>query len=45
MIGIDVVDTKNNVLKSASVKEDIFDAEIKEHLVHEVVVMQMANRR
>jgi large subunit ribosomal protein L4 len=45
MAGIDVVDTKNNVLKSASVKEGIFDAEIKEHLVHEVVVMQMANRR
>lgn len=45
MLGLDVVDAKNNIIRSASVKEDIFDTKVKEYLVHDVVVMQLANRR
>lgn len=45
MINLNIVDTKNNIIKSASVKEDIFNTKIKEHLIHDVVVMQLANRR
>ena len=42
---LSIVDTKNKKVGSLEVSEDVFGADIHEHLLHEVVVMQLANRR
>ena len=40
-----IVDTKNKKVGSLEVSEDVFGADINEHILHEVVVMQLANKR
>jgi large subunit ribosomal protein L4 len=42
---LDVVDTKNQKVGSFQVSDDVFCTNVNEHLLHEVVVMQLANRR
>lgn len=42
---LSIVDNKNEKVGSLKVNEDIFGADINEHLLHEVVVMQLANKR
>ncbi len=42
---LSIVDTKNKKVGSLEVSEDVFGADINEHLLHEVVVMQLANKR
>ncbi len=42
---IDVIDTKKNKVGDAELAPEIFEGEIKRHLVHDVVVNQMANHR
>ena len=42
---LSIVDTKNKKVGSLEVSEDVFGADINEYLLHDVVVMQLANRR
>ena len=42
---LDVVDTKNQKVGSFQVSDDVFCTNVNEHLLHEVIVMQLANRR
>jgi large subunit ribosomal protein L4 len=42
---LDVVDTKNQKIGSFQVSDDVFCTNVNEHLLHEVIVMQLANRR
>ncbi len=42
---LDVVNTKNEKVDSLELPAAIFDAPVKPHLLHEVVRMQLANRR
>jgi large subunit ribosomal protein L4 len=42
---LNIVNTKNKKIGSLKVSEDVFGADINEHLLHEVVVMQLANKR
>ncbi len=45
MSSLDILDLNMNVVGKTDLKEEIFDVKVKEHLIHQVVVMQMANRR
>ena len=45
MAKIDVVDMSVNKVASLDLHERIFSCEVKPHLMHEVVVMQLASRR
>ncbi len=40
-----IVDTKNKKVGSLEVSEDVFGVDVNEHILHEVVVMQLANKR
>jgi large subunit ribosomal protein L4 len=42
---LNVRNQQNETIGSADVPEAVFGAEVKPHLLHEVVVMQLANRR
>ncbi|MBI5167393.1 MAG: 50S ribosomal protein L4 [candidate division NC10 bacterium] len=42
---LDVVNVKNEKVGEISLPEDIFGAPVKEHLLHQVVVMQRSRRR
>lgn len=42
---LELRNVENEVVGSRSVKEEVFGAPIKEHLLHEVVVAQLAQRR
>jgi large subunit ribosomal protein L4 len=41
----EIVDRTRNKIGEAQLADDIFNAEIKPHLIHDVVKMQLANRR
>ncbi|MBI4596144.1 MAG: 50S ribosomal protein L4 [Candidatus Tectomicrobia bacterium] len=45
MLELDVIDQNKQVVGKRELPEIIFSAELKEHLIHDVVVMQLANRR
>ncbi|MBI4640336.1 MAG: 50S ribosomal protein L4 [Candidatus Tectomicrobia bacterium] len=45
MMELDVLDTAGNAVEKVQLNDAIFNSEMKPHLVHEVVVMQLANRR
>ena len=42
---MDVYDTDKNKVSEIYLHDDIFDTEVKEHLISDVIVMQQANRR
>lgn len=42
---IDVVDIKNTKIDTCPLAQEIFGTEVKPHLMHDVVKMQLANRR
>jgi large subunit ribosomal protein L4 len=42
---LDVVNEKNERVGEVSLDDEIFDGQVREHLIHEVVVMQLASRR
>ncbi len=42
---LNIVDIKNKKIGSLDVNEDVFGVSVNEHLLHQVVVMQLANRR
>jgi len=42
---VDIVDITNNKVGEVSLSDGIFGVEVKPHLIHEVVKMQLANRR
>lgn len=42
---VDILNTENQVVSKLDLNEQIFDAQVKEHLVHQVVRMQLASRR
>lgn len=42
---VDIIDLKKNKVGEASLSEGVFGVEVKTHLMHEVVKMQLANRR
>jgi large subunit ribosomal protein L4 len=42
---VDIVDITNKRVGEAQLADEIFGVEIKPHLIHEVVKMQLANRR
>ncbi len=45
MATMEVIDQAGQKVSEVTLKEEIFSAEIKPHLIHEVVKMQLANRR
>jgi large subunit ribosomal protein L4 len=45
MISLDIYNINNEKVKEVEVPESIFDVEIKEHLLHDVVCYQLAKRR
>lgn len=45
MATIDVFDTKKNKIGSMDLADSVFAAEVKEHLIHEAVRVQLTNRR
>lgn len=45
MLSLDIVDINRNIVGKTELREEIFNAKVKEHLIHKVVVMQMTNRR
>lgn len=45
MPAVDILDTKKIKVGEALLADTIFDVEVKPHLVHDVVKMQLANRR
>jgi len=45
VLSLDIIDINRNVVGKTELKEEIFDVKVKEHLIHQVVVMQMTNRR
>lgn len=45
MLGLNVYDIENNKVSEIELNDSVFDAEIKEALIYEVVKMQMAARR
>lgn len=45
MASIDVINQKGEKVDTVELADEIFNSEIKEHLVHEVVVWQLAKRR
>ena len=45
MATVTVVNANNEKVDSLTLPAAIFDAEVKPHLLHEVVRMQLANRR
>ena len=42
---LDVVNHQNERVGEVALDEEIFDGRVREHLIHEVVVMQLAGRR
>ncbi len=42
---LDVVNDKNERVGEVTLDDEIFDGRVREHLIHEVVVMQLARRR
>lgn len=44
-MNIEIVDAEKKVVETVEVEDGIFDAEVKEHLIHDVIRMQLANRR
>ena len=42
---LDVIDRNNQKIGSVELSEDVFGVEVKPHLLHEVVVWQLAKRR
>ena len=42
---LDIVDSNNEKIGKLNACEDVFGAKVNEHLLHQVVVMQLANRR
>ena len=42
---LDVVNHQNERVGEVALDEEIFDGRVREHLIHEVVVMQLADRR
>jgi len=42
---VDVFNVRNQVVSQVDLNERVFDAPVAEHLVHQVVRMQLANRR
>jgi large subunit ribosomal protein L4 len=42
---LDVVNQKNERVGEIALDDEIFDGRVREHLIHEVVVMQLARRR
>jgi large subunit ribosomal protein L4 len=42
---VDLINIKKEKIGEVDLSPDIFETEIKHHLLHEVVVMQLANRR
>lgn len=42
---LNIVDSKNKKIGNLKVSDTVFGAEINEHFLHQVVVMQLANRR
>lgn len=42
---VDVINMQNQVVSQVELDERVFDAPVLEHLVHQVVRMQLANRR
>lgn len=45
MATIDVFDIKNNKIGTLDLDDAVFKAEVKEHLIHEAVRVQLTNRR
>lgn len=45
MASVDVINQKGEKVDTVELAESVFGADIKEHLVHEVVVWQLAKRR
>lgn len=45
MATIDVFDMENNKIGSMDLSDTVFGAEIKEHLIHEAIRVQLTNRR
>jgi large subunit ribosomal protein L4 len=45
MVTIDVFDFEKNKIGTIDLSSDVFNAEIKEHLIHEAVRIQLTNKR
>lgn len=45
MATIDIYDIKKNKVGEMELNESVFNCEVKEHLIHEAVKVQLANRR
>jgi large subunit ribosomal protein L4 len=45
MPSVDIYNTKKEVVDKITLKKEIFDTDIKDHLIYDVVKMQQANRR
>src|SRR3989338_8123471 len=45
MSQLNVLDMNNKVVGKVSLKEDIFNSEVKEHLLHKSVIAHLANLR
>ena len=44
-MNLDVLDCHKKVVDTVDLKDEIFNVKLKEHLLHDVVVMQLNNRR
>lgn len=42
---LDIVDTKNKKVGNVKVSEEVFGSDVNEDILHQVVVMQLANKR
>ncbi|MBW1678638.1 MAG: 50S ribosomal protein L4 [Deltaproteobacteria bacterium] len=42
---VDIIDITNNKVGKTELADEVFGVEVKPHLIHEVVKMQLANRR
>ncbi len=45
MPSVDIYNTNKEVIDKITLKEEIFDTDVKDHLLYDVVKMQLANRR
>lgn len=45
MPSVDIYNTNKEVVDKITLKKEIFDTEVKDHLIYDVVKMQQANRR